>query len=201
MIRDAYNAAATCFTDLVARVTVKQWEQPGLGVWSVRDLVGHTYRAFVTVETYLQQSALHVDLERPVDYFLQAQAALADPAAVAARGREAGQALGPEPLPLVRETARRVLQRIQESADTALVKTPLGGMRLIDYLPTRIFELVVHTLDLAAALSVEVAVPESSASVALHLLADLAARQPGKAAPLLLAATGRGPLPGRYSVL
>jgi hypothetical protein len=74
-------------------------------------------------------------------------------------------------------------------------------MRLIDYLPTRVFELVVHTLDLAAALSLEVSVPESASSITLHLLADLAARQPGKAAPLLLAATGRGPLPGRYSVL
>src|SRR5262245_34254526 len=130
MIRNAYDAAATCFTETVARVTVQQWEQPGLGVWSVRDLVGHTSRAFVTVETYLQQPAAHIDLERPVDYFLRAQAALADPAAVAARGREAGQALGPDPLPLVRETARRVLQRLQETADTTLVKTPLGGMRL-----------------------------------------------------------------------
>jgi hypothetical protein len=74
-------------------------------------------------------------------------------------------------------------------------------MRLVDYLPTRVFELVVHTLDLATALSCEVIVPASATSIALHLLADLAARQPDKAAPLLRAATGRGPLPARYSVL
>jgi hypothetical protein len=102
---------------------------------------------------------------------------------------------------MVRETARRVLRRIQATADTTPVRTPLGGMRLIDYLPTRVFELVVHTLDLAAALSCEITVPENATSVTLHLLADLAAQQPGKAAPLLLAATGRGPLPGKYNIL
>jgi hypothetical protein len=74
-------------------------------------------------------------------------------------------------------------------------------MRLIDYLPSRVFELVVHTLDLATALAVPVTVPESAARVALHLLADLAVTQPEKTAPLLLSATGRGALPAGYTAL
>lgn len=201
MIREAYDAATTCFVNTVARVGADQWEQPALGVWTVRDLVGHTSRALLTVETYLQKPAAQVDLQRSVDYFLQAKASLADPAAVAARGREAGQALGSEPVGMVREMATRVLHRLKEVADTTLVSTPVGGMRLIDYLPSRVFELVVHTLDLATALSLEVTVPETATSVTLHLLADLTAQQPEKAAPLLLAATGRGSLPGGYSVL
>jgi len=73
-------------------------------------------------------------------------------------------------------------------------------MRLIDYLPSRIFELAVHTLDIAAALPVTVTLPAPVAAVALHLLADMAL-QPDKAAALLLAATGRRALPAGFWVL
>jgi uncharacterized protein (TIGR03083 family) len=201
LIREAYDAAAGCFIDTVAGIAVDQWEQPGLGVWTVRDLVGHTCRALSTVEAYVQKPAPQLEVERPADYFLRAKAALADPAAVAARGREAGQALGSEPSRMVREIASRVLQRVQTTPDTLLVGTPVGGMRLIDYLPSRVFELAVHTLDLATALALEVTIPETATRVTLYLLADLAAEQPGLAAPLLLAATGRCALPVRYSVL
>src|SRR4029453_577680 len=101
MIREAYAAATACFVDIVARVDDAQWEQPGLGEWTVRDLVGHTSRALLTVEAYVDKPAGQVEVERPVDYFLRAKASLADPAAVAARGREAGQALGADPAGMV----------------------------------------------------------------------------------------------------
>jgi uncharacterized protein (TIGR03083 family) len=201
MIRDAYEAAAACFVYAVAQVGDAQWEQPGLGVWAIRDLVGHTSRALLTVEMYLDRPADRVEVERPVDYFWRAVASLADPAAVAARGREAGQALGADPAPMVRDIARRVLARVKRTSDTALLSTPVGGMRLIDYLPTRIFELTIHTLDLTSALSLDISLPDAAARVTLHVLADVAAAQPHKAVPLLLAATGRGPLPGGFSVL
>ncbi len=73
-------------------------------------------------------------------------------------------------------------------------------MRLIDYLPTRTFELTVHTCDLAAALGQVVEVPEAAAAESLNLLGELAIRA-GRAAPLLLAATGRGSLPAGFTVL
>ena len=62
-----------------------------------------------------------------------------------ARGREAGVALGPDPIAAVRDIAARVLAQVQTTSDEVLVSTPVGGMRLIDYLPSRIFELAVHT--------------------------------------------------------
>jgi hypothetical protein len=166
----------------------------------VRDLIGHATRALLTVETYLAKPADCVDIERPVDYFLRAMASLADPAAVAARGREAGQALGARPASMVRDIATRVLTQIRTVTDETVLSTPVGGMRLIDYLPTRVFELSIHTLDIAAALSAEVSIPLTAARVTLQLIVELAL-QPGKTAPLLLAATGRGPLPVGYSVL
>jgi hypothetical protein len=109
-------------------------------------------------------------------------------------------ALGSDPTAAVQDIAARVLAQVQTASDEALVSTPVGGMRLIDYLPSRIFELAVHTLDIAAALPVTVTLPEPVAAAALHLLADLAL-QPDKAAALLLAATGRRALPAGFSVL
>jgi len=109
-------------------------------------------------------------------------------------------ALGPDPIAAVQDITARVLAQVKTASDEVLVSTPVGGMRLIDYLPSRIFELAVHTLDLAAALPVMVTLPETVAVVALHLLADMAL-QPDKAAALLLAATGRRALPAGFSVL
>jgi uncharacterized protein (TIGR03083 family) len=200
MIREAYEIAAELFVNTVEQIGPTQWEQPGLGVWTVRDLVGHTSRALLTVELYLATPATQREVVRPMDYYLRAQAGLADPASVAARGREAGVALGADPIATVRDIAARVLAQVQTASDEALVSTPVGGMRLIDYLPSRIFELAVHTLDLAAALPVTVTLPEPVAAVALHLLADMAL-QPDKAAALLLAATGRRALPAGFWVL
>jgi uncharacterized protein (TIGR03083 family) len=200
MLREAYESAAGLFANTVEQVRPTQWEQPGLGVWTVRDLVGHTSRALLTVEMYLAKPAAQREVIRAVDYYLRVQASLADPGSVAARGREAGLALGPDPIAAVRDIAARVLAQVKTASDDALVSTPVGGMRLIDYLPSRIFELTVHTLDLGAALPVTVTLPEPVAAVALHLLADLAL-QPDKAAALLLATTGRRTLPADFSVL
>jgi hypothetical protein len=63
-------------------------------------------------------------------------------------------------------------------------------MRLRDYLPTRTFELTVHTADLATALSLPAELPPAAASEALQLVCDLAVAA-DVAAALLLAVTGR----------
>ena len=200
MIREAYEQAAALFVETVTQVGPAQWNAIALGDWTVRDLVGHTNRALLTVETYLDSPSETVDVTRPVDYFLRAMASLGDSTAVAARGREAGQALGDAPLVSVQETATRVLARVDQTSDEACLTTPVGGMRLIDYLPSRVFELTIHTLDLAAAISTDIALPEFASAVTLGMIAELA-QQPEKAAPLLLAATGRKPLPTGFTVL
>jgi uncharacterized protein (TIGR03083 family) len=200
MIREAYEQAGDLFVATVAQIQDTQWQQMALGEWTVRDLVGHTNRAFLTVETYLDNPAARAEVQRPVDYFLRAQAALGNPAAVAARGREAGQALGADPHAVVRHTATRVQQRLAAVPDTALLATPVGGMRLIDYLPTRVFELTIHTLDLAAAVGATATPSEAASRITSTLVLELALAA-GKVGPLLLAVTGRGPLPPGFSVL
>jgi len=205
MIREAYEGAATTLAETASKVGPSQWLEPGLGEWTLRGLVGHASRALLTVESYLARPAPKIDLERSVDYYLQVKAqtrgGLNDPAAIAARGREAGDALGADPAGAVRDIAARVLPLVARTGDAVIVGTPVGGMRLIDYLPSRVFELAVHTLDLGKALGLAVTLPPPTATLTLQLMAELAAEQPGLAAPLLLAATGRGPLPGGYTVL
>ena len=83
---------------------------------------------------------------------------------------------------------------------TEVVTTIAGGMRLADYLPTRTFELVVHTADLAAALGLASEPPPVPAAQALDLVAQLAVTD-GRATALLRAATGREGLPPGFSVL
>jgi hypothetical protein len=120
--------------------------------------------------------------------------------AVAQRGRDAGDALGDEPASAVTEIAARVVPLVDAQDGGTLLTTIAGGMRLEDYLPTRTFELAVHTSDLARALDEPLDVPATSAVQALRLVTELAAGD-GRAGPLLLAATGRTGLPPGWSVL
>ena len=49
--RRAFDDAADWYLATVALVG-DRWQQPGLGEWTVRDLVGHASRSFLTIETY-----------------------------------------------------------------------------------------------------------------------------------------------------
>jgi hypothetical protein len=153
----------------------------------------------VTVEIYLARPAAAAEVASAADYFRATRAAAAGPA-VAARGRDAGAALGADPAAAVAEIAARVRALVDSQDGSELVTTIAGGMRLEDYLPTRTFELVVHTADLATALGVPPDVPATSAAQTLHIITDLAVAD-GLAGPLLLAATGRPGLPVGFSVL
>jgi hypothetical protein len=181
---------ATHWYARTAAVVGDRWELPGLGEWDVRALVGHTSRALLTVETYLARPAPAAEVASTGDYFRAVGSADVDGAAVASRGRDAGTALGDDPAAAVTEIAGRVLPLVDACDGTELVTTIVGGMRLADYLPTRTFELVVHTTDLAAALGLAADLPATAAAQALSLVSELAVTS-GLAGPLLLAATGR----------
>jgi uncharacterized protein (TIGR03083 family) len=196
--RQAFNDAAECFVRTTTAVG-DRWSEPGLGEWDVRALVGHTSRSFLTVETYLSRPATVVEVPSAVDYYRATRAAAAGPE-VAARGRDAGAALGAEPAAAVVETAARVLSLVEGRDGTELLTTIAGGMRLEDYLPTRTFELTVHTADLAAALGEPLDLPRTAARQALRLVTELALVD-GRAGSVLLALTGRPGLAPGFSVL
>ena len=195
--RRAFTDAAGWFVR-TAGLVGDRWERPGLGEWDVRALVGHTSRSLLTVEMYVARPAKAVEVASAGDYFRATREIAAGPD-VAARGRDAGAALGADPAAAVAEIAGRVVPLVDTREGTELVTTIAGGMRLEDYLPTRTFELAVHTADLATALGLTLDVPATAAAQALQVVADLAVSG-GRAGALLLAATGR-PLPAGFSVL
>lgn len=195
---EAFSSAASWFSETTAEVG-DRWAEPGLGEWDVRALVGHTTRALLTVETYLAQPADHVEISTAADYYLATREIAAGPEVVE-RGRQAGERLGDRPASAVAEIVARVVPLLRAQDDDPVVSTVAGGMRLMDYVPTRTFELVVHTTDLCTALGIVPRIPDVAARHALELVADLAVHE-GLAARLLLAATGRNGLQSGFSVL
>jgi uncharacterized protein (TIGR03083 family) len=200
-VRRAYIAAGDGFVSLVGDVPADAWDRPALGDWTVRDLVGHTTRSFVTVTDYLATGAgREVEHDHAFDYAAVFRLAHADPAAITERGRAAGRELGATPLEEVVARRDAALAAAAAHPDAAPVASPAGVMRLTDYLPSRVFELVVHTDDLARALGIEHVADVGARTVATLFAAGLAAE--GRDGPVVLRAlTGRAALPHGFSVL
>ncbi|MFJ5694055.1 maleylpyruvate isomerase N-terminal domain-containing protein [Arthrobacter sp. NPDC093125] len=199
-IRAVYLSAALGFLELVEQVPGTAWAIPALGVWDVRGLIGHASRALTTVESYLGAPQTGKRVDGPVEYYLAIRGSTT-PESIAQRGRETGDALGTDPAGAVGEIVERLTALLGNTPDDALVASPAGTMVLIDYLPTRTFELAVHGLDLARVLGVE---PPSSlmpgVAASLELAGAIGARLP-IAPELLLLLTGRPGLPGNLSVV
>ena len=196
--RAAFEAAAEWFISTASQVG-DRWEQPGLGEWDVRALVGHASRSFITIETYLAQQPDSIVIESAALYYRAIRPMLAGPG-VADRGRAAGEALGDDPVTAVHEIADRVTALVERSTGEELLTSIAGGMRLRDYLPTRTFELVIHTCDLAVALGLPVSPPTVAARDTMQLSLEVALDR-GQAGDVLLALTGRRPLPPDLSVV
>ena len=205
-MRDAfYEEAAALFVGLVARVPDGAWDRPALGDWDVQDLVGHTSRSFTTVFTYLDERPAALEVGSAPGYYVATTALLASGGRVAAdavaeRGREAGRALGPEPAVAVEALRDRALARLAAAEPDDLMTTAAGGMRVRDYLPTRVLELVVHSRDLARALDLDLEVPTALLR-AVALLAAEVAVDSGRAGVVLDALLGRGTLPPGFSLV
>lgn len=198
---ELFGQAARAVADLVAEIPADRFDGPGLGEWDLRALVGHTSRALLTVETYLDRPAEREDLATAAAYVAAGRRLAADASGgVAQRGRDAGAALGPAPAEAFTAIVDRVLPRC-ERADDPVIATIAGGMRLSVYLETRTFELVVHGVDIADALGV--APPAFASPVwrsALQLAAAVVAL--GADSPVLLRAlTGRASLPPGFSIV
>lgn len=206
--RDCFRSAASGFVELVARIPPDAWRRPALGVWDVRALVGHTGRALSTIETYLGGTSPLPPVDGPVEYYLRAlssdsgvEARAGRDAAIAARGREAGESLGDQPVSAIAALAARVQELVDRTPDDAPVASPAGPMTLATYLPTRTFELTVHSLDLARALGVDPPPGLAPAVSACCELAGLVAGRRPHAAELLLLLAGREHLSPGLTVL
>jgi uncharacterized protein (TIGR03083 family) len=198
--RDTYLAAASAFVDQVRRLPAEAYDGPGLGDWDLRALVGHASRSLVTVLTYLDQPAEEDTVRSAADYYVAIGGADIEVGDVTARGVAAGAAMGEDPVGFVSGLLADVTSKLAAYDDDYLLTTIAGGMRLQAYFPTRTFELVVHGLDIARATGVPIDLPDHAVAEAVALAGNVAART-GRGPDLLLAVTGRQPLPDGFSVV
>ncbi len=200
--RGVFAAAAGSFAALVRLVPESAWSNRGLGEWTVRDLVGHTSRSLITVSTYSRTPAPAGDALSPEQYYTSIREYMAGAGndAIVERGRQAGRDLGDDPAATVEDLARQALADVQAAGDPVL--EVIGGLRirLSDYLPTRTFELAVHSLDIADAVGIDHALPAAVLADAAALAARVGVAL-GQGPTVLSALTGRAQLPTGFSVV
>jgi uncharacterized protein (TIGR03083 family) len=197
-----FASAATAFARLVHDIPASKWDGPGLGEWDLRSLVGHTSRSLITVSTYLQTAAEREDIATPEEYYARVNpSALGmDPSAVLERGRQAGIDLGDDPVAAVDGLVERVLGELAVAGDPLIQVIGGLGIQLHSYLPTRTFELAVHSLDIARAADLSFRLPEDVLADAA-VLATRVSVVMGQGEAVLLALTGRAELPPSFSVV
>ena len=197
----SFRECAEAFIELLGRIRPEQWDQPGLGVWTVRSLAGHTARAVQTVEQYLSgPEPAEADIPDAETYYASVLGAV-DDNAVAERGVAAGIALGEDPAASVTLSLARTGAALDAQPTTRLVSV-IGGLAipLTEYLRTRELELVVHTIDLSRATGIAHTLPIAAVADTAALAARVAVLK-GSGDDLLLALTGRAALPENFSVL
>jgi len=201
-----YGIAGRWFLEVVRGIGPEQWTEPGLGEWTVRELVGHAARAFSTVSEYTFDGAeaevVEVEIDDVLEYF---RAALTVPdihAGVLTRGREAGAALSIDPSEIVAEIESIVaaaMAVVDGASLDAKSRTFAGVMWLVDFLDTRLVEAIVHTLDLCAATGQPLVPPAGPGQRVLDILSAFV--RPDDRGAVILALAGRRPLPIAYTTL
>jgi hypothetical protein len=197
-----FESAARSFADLVRRIPADGWDGPGLGQWDLRSLVGHASRSLITVITYLQEPAEREDVATPQEYYARMADYMSNTGAeaIVERGRQAGRDLGDDPAQAVDDLVERALGELAGADDPLITVIGGLGLRLHTYLPTRIFELAVHGLDIARATRLSFHPPARVLDEATVLAAHIAVAT-GRGGDLLLALTGRTTLAPSFSVV
>lgn len=169
----AFEEEARGVEDTLAGVPADAWGRPALGEWTLAELVAHLVRAATRVDAYLDAD---IDAQEPaVDRVGYWRFDLAGEApAIAARAR--GEAAAVDPLRLVEAFARGWRASSTKAGALPpqhLLSTIRGPMRLDEYLATRVVELVVHHLDLRAALDLPPAPAPAAERLTMHVLESL----------------------------
>jgi uncharacterized protein (TIGR03083 family) len=198
-----YAAVSDAAVDVVALVPDDAWSSPGLGEWTIRELVAHLSRAWSTIGDYLAEPepAEGTPVLTAARYLTVGLTLPGVHEGVAQRARADVAALGDAPAAVLRDLARSATGLVAVTADDRLVDTRFGALRFDEYLRTRAFELTVHGLDLTRALGL--ATPQALADAAVPTLALLAetAAERSSSVVLLESLAGRRALPDGYTLL
>lgn len=199
-VRAAFDVAADAFVATVATIEPDRLDGPATSAWTVRELVAHTARALLATESTI---LAEVDpgsrrLASAAHYFVVAMGSAGVHQGIEARARQGVAALGDDPGAAVREIAARVAPLVAATADDHVVQHAAGQIAFIDYLATRVVELVLHTVDLQGALDRPIEAPPDAAAVARDVIVAVSGRADALTVACVL--TGR-PSPAACNVL
>jgi uncharacterized protein (TIGR03083 family) len=203
-----FKLAALELCTLVDRVPADRLDGPGLGEWSLRELIGHASRAISTVTDYLAlPEPAAATVQSASEYLEVVLRRQGDDEAIALRGKAAAQQLGddlPGALARLASAAIAAVDAADPERRIAIGTAAAAGagiaMPLDEYLRTRVFELTVHGVDIADAAGLEWTPPTAHLIDALHLAAvNASARHRGVEALRIL--TGRRPDAGLAGVM
>jgi uncharacterized protein (TIGR03083 family) len=190
---DAFVHEAERIEQTLERIGPDDWGRPGLGEWTLAEVVAHLVRQADRLAAY-RDRPLSADTAA-VDRHTYYRGAAAVAARVAATGREDAARVEPASLPQHFARAWRRSVEVAPAAGT-LIETTMGPMRTDGFAATRVVELVVHHMDVRRALDL----PPDSDPAAAQLVADVLEgmldgdrpRNLGRTR-FILAATGRTP--------
>lgn len=200
-----FATAASDLARVVALVPPERLDGPGLGAWSLRELIGHAARAISTVTAYLELPAPpSATVHSAAEYLEVVLRQRGDDEAILLRGRAAGAALGDDPAGEIEALTIEAAAAVDAAGPDRLVTIGSGpdpvAMRLDEYLRTRVFELTVHGIDIADAAGVAWRPAPAHVLDALHLAAENASAR-GMGEEALRYLTGRRPDAGLEGVL
>ena len=166
----AFDAECRLMSQTLAGIT--EWHAPALGQWNVAQLVAHTVRATTRIPAYLQEPVSGPPVVDRVEYFRYDAAAEAP--AIAQRAIDEAAAIEPAQLPQAFTAGHAATMGAAEDVGPAHVLfTIMGAMRLDEYLATRVLEVVVHHMDLRAALDLPPSSDPAAARLVMQILEGL----------------------------
>ena len=170
---EAFRYASHWWRSIVGAVDEHQWDQPGLGEWTVRELVAHTDRAYKTVVEYLAGEPKDTTwIPTAAAYFRTVLAEETPHVHIAARGKEEAR-LHSDWVTATDEMAAQAEALVVDTPGHTVVHLFVGEMALDQYLATRVVELVVHGLDLSEAIGLPVNPPPAAVRLVIEVLLDL----------------------------
>ena len=184
-IREAFDTSVARFLQTVTDVGDGDWDIPVSDEWTVHQLVAHVVRGMGVMADYLDADpAVPGELLPGASAYFRStldmegiHTGIAD-RAIAAAGTDGG-----DPLAWAHDVAGSTRLLVAATADDVVIVHFAGAIGFLDYLETRICELVLHTLELQVACGLEPEVPVEALTVVNQVLLELVDR----AEPLALA--------------
>lgn len=200
-VRAAFDHLGEQYIELTRSLDDADLAKPGLGQWTLRDLIAHAVRAFSTAAANLDATrSIEFTIHTAGEYFRTTFASSPNiHAEIAERGVRAGNELGADAAAVAATVERIITQacaRVGDADDNSIVNHLVGQVPFVPYLATRVVEAGVHLLDVQRALGRPAELDRTTADIVLLTLAET-----GDVNQIILSITGRARLPPDYNVL